>query len=67
MINTTDLRQLAANTPVSDRRRYALREAAHEIDQLRDKLENAIKEIEKRGGKREKLILIDAEVKHGND
>lgn len=67
MINTTDLRNLAANTPVSDRRRYALREAAHEIDQLREKLENALLEIEKRGGKRKNLILIDAGAKHGND
>jgi len=37
-MDTTELKQLAANTPVHDRRRYALRRAASEIERLEAEL-----------------------------
>jgi len=41
-MDTTELKRLAANTPVHDARRYALRRAAHEIERLEAELAAAL-------------------------
>lgn len=58
-MDTTELRRLAANTPVHDQRRYALRWAAEEIDKLNARLEFAKNELTK-GKKNKHLILQNA-------